>query len=146
MGMHGTLRQDNLSHAKKRRVARTVFPGPVSTREIDHRHPGQYVDVAVDVRQGSLNFGKWVGFEFGTASGDVVWIPEGFANGFIVLSDVADIVYKVTNFWAPEAEHIIRWNDPVTGIDWPIADPILRYKDAQAPCLDAVCILAQYRP
>ena len=78
-------------------------------------------------------------------AGIMLWVPEGFAHGFAVLSDLADVIYKVTDYWAPEMEQVIRWDDPDIGIDWPITDPILVDKDRDAPTLAETAILPQFR-
>lgn len=91
---------------------------------------GEVFDVAVDLRKASLHFGRWVGFVLSAENKRSVWIPEGFAHGFLVLSDTADFVYKTTDFYAPEHERCLLWDDPDIGIDWPISQaPILVTKD-----------------
>ncbi len=91
---------------------------------------GEVYDVAVDVRRGSPTFAKWVGVELSAANKKQMWIPEGFAHGFLVLSDTAEFLYKVTDYYAPEHERCLIWNDPDVGIDWPTGDePILSAKD-----------------
>jgi len=95
-------------------------------------------DVAVDVRPGSASFGRWVGAELSASSFRQLWIPPGFAHGFCVLSPVAQVEYKCTAPYRPEADLSIRWDDPAIGIDWPIEAPLLSDKDAAAPRLDDV--------
>ncbi len=98
---------------------------------------GEVFDVAVDIRKSSLTYGKWVGTTLTAENKLQMWIPEGFAHGFLVLSDVAEFQYKVTDYYAPEYERVIRWDDPTLAIDWPGGiTPILATKDAIAPCLD----------
>lgn len=80
---------------------------------------GAVFDVAVDVRQGSSTFGKWVGVELTEENHKQLWVPEGFAHGFVVLSESADFLYKTTDYYAPQHERCIRWNDPDLRIDWP---------------------------
>lgn len=96
---------------------------------------GSIFDVAVDIRVGSPTFGKWVGVTLDDERKQSLWIPEGFAHGFCVLSEVADVAYKTTDFYAPAAERGIRWDDPLLGISWPIEDPILSEKDLGYPRL-----------
>lgn len=98
---------------------------------------GRVFDVAVDVRRGSPRFGRWVGVELSDENFRQMWIPPGFAHGFLVLSDMADFLYKTTDYYAPAAERSIQWNDPTLGIRWPInkLTPILSGKDAAAPTL-----------
>ena len=84
---------------------------------------GEIFDVAVDLREGSPTFGKWVGRLLSAANKLQMWIPEGFAHGFLVQSDFAEIVYKATDFYAPESERCLLWNDPELKIDWPLTVP-----------------------
>ena len=90
---------------------------------------GAIFDVAADIRVGSPTFGKWVGVTLDDARKQSLWIPEGFAHGFCVLSDEADVAYKATGFYAPAAEKGIIWNDSLLSIDWPIEAPVLSQKD-----------------
>ncbi|MDD3275628.1 MAG: dTDP-4-dehydrorhamnose 3,5-epimerase [Kiritimatiellales bacterium] len=94
---------------------------------------GEVFDVAVDIRQGSPTFGKWVGEFLSDQNHHQMFIPKGFAHGFCVLGEEADLVYKCSDFHAPGDEYGIRWNDPDIGIDWPLTDAILAGKDIQAP-------------
>jgi dTDP-4-dehydrorhamnose 3,5-epimerase len=92
---------------------------------------GSVFDVAVDIRRNSSTFGKWVGVELSAENKRMFWMPPGMAHGFIVLSDSADFLYKATDYYAPEFERTILWNDPDLGIEWPLIDePILSSKDA----------------
>ena len=92
---------------------------------------GEIFDVAVDIRRGSPGFGKWDGVRLSAESRSMLWIPVGFAHGFCVLSDFAEVLYKATNFYSPEHERCLLWNDPELGIAWPIpAAPVLSAKDA----------------
>lgn len=91
---------------------------------------GAVFDVAVDVRRGSATFGRWVGVELSEDNKRMAWIPPGFAHGFLVLSDSADFLYKTTDYWAPEHERTIAWDDPAIGIEWPLqGEPQLSAKD-----------------
>jgi len=91
---------------------------------------GAVYDVAVDLRRGSPTFGRWAGVELTEENKRMLWIPPGFAHGFLVLSDFADFLYKTTDFYAPEHERCLLWNDPALGITWPLSgDPILSVKD-----------------
>jgi dTDP-4-dehydrorhamnose 3,5-epimerase len=93
---------------------------------------GEVFDVAVDIRKSSPTFGKWVGFTLSAENKRMMWIPEGFAHGFLVLSGVAEFLYKTTDYWAPEYERTIKWNDPDLGIQWPLkVKPVLSGKDAE---------------
>ena len=91
---------------------------------------GEVFDVAVDIRKGSPTFGKWVGEYLTAANKKQLWIPEGFAHGFVTLSETAEFLYKTTDYYAPELERCIRWDDPAIGIDWPFeAEPAISAKD-----------------
>ena len=94
---------------------------------------GEVFDVAVDLRRSSPSFGKWVSTDLSAENFNMLWIPPGFAHGFLVLSDVAEFVYKATDFYAPQYERCILWNDQDLGIDWPISghEPILSEKDSK---------------
>lgn len=95
---------------------------------------GAVFDVAVDLRKSSPTFGQWVGKILSADNRMLMWVPPGFAHGFLTLSDTCDFIYKTTDYWSPEYERIIRWNDPVLDIDWQLtAPPILAVKDAAAP-------------
>ncbi|MBX7277834.1 dTDP-4-dehydrorhamnose 3,5-epimerase [Pseudomonas sp. ERGC3:05] len=95
---------------------------------------GEVFDVAVDLRKSSATFGKWVGAHLSASNRSQLWIPEGFAHGFVVLSESAEFLYKTTDYWAPEHERSLAWNDSDVAIDWPFSDsPTLSAKDANAP-------------
>ncbi|QND83256.1 dTDP-4-dehydrorhamnose 3,5-epimerase [Chromobacterium vaccinii] len=96
---------------------------------------GTVFDVAVDIRQGSPTYGKWVGAELSARNKRQLWIPPGFAHGFYTLSNHAEFLYKTTDYWFPELERSIAWNDPDLAIAWPTDTPILSAKDLQAPPL-----------
>jgi dTDP-4-dehydrorhamnose 3,5-epimerase len=99
---------------------------------------GAVWDVAVDLRRGSPTFGEWVGVELSAGNLRQVWVPPGFAHGFCVASERAQVEYKCTDLYRPEDEFGIIWNDPDLAIDWPLADPILSEKDARLPRLAEV--------
>lgn len=105
---------------------------------------GRVLDVAVDIRRGSPRFGRWTAHELSDENHHQLWIPPGFAHGFIVLSEFADFVYGCTDYFAAEYDRGIRWDDPTIGVEWPIADPIISRKDAQAPLLEEVEVLPEY--
>jgi dTDP-4-dehydrorhamnose 3,5-epimerase len=99
---------------------------------------GEIFDVAVDIRRSSPTFGQWVGMKLSAENKRQLWVPPGFAHGFYVLSDWAELIYKATDFYAPEWERSILWSDPLLGIEWPIlpdTEPILSEKDQRASLL-----------
>lgn len=97
---------------------------------------GRVFDVAVDLRRRSPSFGKWVGVELSADNHRQLWVPPGFAHGFVVLSDSADFLYKTTDYYAPEYERCLAWNDPAVGVGWPLEGaPQLSGKDAQGKAL-----------
>ena len=99
---------------------------------------GEVFDVAVDIRKNSATFGQWTGCKLSAENKRQMWIPEGFAHGFVVLSETADFLYKTTDYYAPEYERSILWNDPELAIDWHLEDkPILSVKDKNALPLSA---------
>jgi dTDP-4-dehydrorhamnose 3,5-epimerase len=104
---------------------------------------GEVFDVAVDIRKSSPTFGQWVGEILSAENKRQLWVPEGFAHGFVVLSDTAEFLYKTTNYYAPEHERCIAWNDPTLAIAWPIAgEPVLSAKDAQGAALASAEVFA----
>jgi dTDP-4-dehydrorhamnose 3,5-epimerase len=98
---------------------------------------GEIFDVAVDLRRSSTNFGRWTGHLLSEENKQMLWIPAGFGHGFLVLSEVAEVLYKATDFYAPQGERSILWNDPQIGIQWPDAGvaPVLSAKDAAGKLL-----------
>jgi dTDP-4-dehydrorhamnose 3,5-epimerase len=100
---------------------------------------GAILDVAVDLRLGSPTFGRWTGVELSAENKRQLWVPVGFAHGFAVLSDVADVQYKCTGFYTPAAERVLAWDDPDLGVDWRVRQPVLSPRDL------AGMSLAQYR-
>jgi dTDP-4-dehydrorhamnose 3,5-epimerase len=100
---------------------------------------GKIFDVCVDIRKSSPTFRQWVGAELSDENGRQLWVPPGFAHGFYVLSEMAYVTYKTTDFYAPQWERTILWNDPAIGIEWPLqggAEPVVSGKDAQGKLLD----------
>ena len=109
---------------------------------------GSVFDVAVDIRKDSPTFGRWVGVELSGENHKQMWIPAGLAHGFLVTSDSADFVYKTTDYYAPQAEGCIRWDDPAVGIEWPNSGVpiVISGKDAAAPGLNALIGPARANP
>lgn len=102
---------------------------------------GEVFDVAVDLRKGSKTYGKWVGETLSAENKKQMWIPPGFAHGFLTLSDTAEFLYKTTDYYAPEHERCIRWDDPAIGIAWPLDGvPSLSAKDAAANDLATISV------
>lgn len=99
---------------------------------------GEIFDVAVDIRPDSDTFGHWVGVRLSEENKHQLWVPPGFAHGFQVLSDSADVEYKCTDYYDPEGEGGVRWDDPGLSIEWPLADPLVSEKDRHLPGLAAL--------
>lgn len=96
---------------------------------------GEIFDVAVDIRRGSPTFGQWVGEILSAENGRLLYVPSGFAHGFCVLSETADLIYKTTDYYNPESEKGIMWNDPQINVEWPISTPLLSTRDKKLPSL-----------
>ena len=101
---------------------------------------GEIFDVAVDLRRNSVSFGRWIGARLSGTNHRQLWVPVGFAHGFLTLSDTAEVLYKTAGYWSRPCERSLRWNDPAIGIEWPLNDlaglePLLTGKDAEAPTL-----------
>jgi len=104
---------------------------------------GEVFDVAVDLRRSSPAFGRWMGTNLSAENKRQIWIPEGFAHGFLVLSETAEFLYKTTDYWAPEHESCIRWDDPGIGVQWPLGGaPQVSAKDAQGSFLNVAEVFA----
>lgn len=104
---------------------------------------GAVFDVVVDLRRSSPSFGKWVGIELSAENKKQLWVPPGFAHGFVVTSDSAEFLYKTTDYWYPEHERSLLWSDPVVGIQWPLdGDPQLAAKDSAAKTLQDADVFA----
>ena len=138
--------QDNHSHSA-RRVLRGLHyqKHPRAQGKLVMVLRGEIFDVAVDLRRGSPTFGKWIGRVLSSENWHMLYIPIGFAHGFCVLSEDADVVYKVTDEYAPDCERGIVWNDPVFGIQWPVAQPVVSTKDAALPRLQGADFNFEFR-
>jgi dTDP-4-dehydrorhamnose 3,5-epimerase len=122
--------QDNHSRSVKNVLRGLHYQTQQPQGKLVRAVQGTVFDVAVDIRKGSPTFGQHVGVELSAENKRMLWIPEGFAHGFVVLSDTAEFLYKTTDYWAPEFERSIAWNDPVLDIKWPIQEmPALSTKD-----------------
>jgi dTDP-4-dehydrorhamnose 3,5-epimerase len=130
-GIQTTFVQDNHSRSEKNVLRGLHYQIQQPQGKLVRVIRGAVFDVAVDIRQSSPTFGRWVGFELSEDNHRQMWIPQGFAHGFLVLSDVAEFLYKTTDYWAPQHERAILWNDPDLAIKWPLQNPpILSAKDA----------------
>lgn len=134
-GIGGAFVQDNVSRSRG---------GVIRGLHYQHPHPqgklvsvlhGAVWDVAVDVRAGSPTRGRWTAHTLSARNARQLWIPEGFAHGFAVLTPSAVFSYRCTDVHHPECEHTVRWDDPDLAIRWPVGDPLLSPRDAAAPCL-----------
>lgn len=133
VGIDAVFVQDNHSGSKRNTIRGLHYQIQHSQGKLVSVLSGEIYDVAVDLRQSSPTFGKWVGTEMSADHHEQLWIPVGFAHGFLVLSEWAEVLYKVTNFYTPEWERTLLWNDPSIGINWPLANdaqPLLSEKDA----------------
>ncbi|WP_297421156.1 dTDP-4-dehydrorhamnose 3,5-epimerase [Thermococcus sp.] len=135
-GIKGDFIQDNHSKSRYGVLRGLHFQRePYAQAKIVRAVRGIIYDVAVDLRKNSPTFGKWVGVILSEHNKYQLYIPRGFAHGFLVLSDVAEVVYKVDNVYAPDYEAGIIWNDPDIGIEWPVDEPIVSEKDGKWPTL-----------
>ena len=128
--------QDNHSRSTKGVLRGLHYQNPPKAQgKLIRVIAGEIFDVAVDIRKGSPTYGKWVGLILSAQNKKMLYVPPGFAHGFCVLSDVAEVLYKTTEEYSPKYEAGILWNDPDIGITWPIKDPILSEKDKGWPPL-----------
>lgn len=124
-----TFVQDNHSRSQKNVLRGLHFQKQNPQGKLVRVVRGEVFDVAVDIRKDSLTYGKWVGVLLSEENKSQLWIPPGLAHGFLVLSDIADFEYKCTNYYDPNSEGCLLWNDPTVNITWPILTPILSEKD-----------------
>lgn len=137
-GIAGTFVQDNISRSRRGILRGLHLQHPHAQGKLVSALDGEVFDVAVDVRTGSPRFGQWVGEILSSENKRQLWIPPGFAHGFVVLSEEAIFHYKCTDAYHPECELSVLWNDPAIGIDWPLPDPVLNEKDRGALPLAAI--------
>lgn len=137
-GLPVTFVQDNFSSSKHGVLRGLHYQEPHPQGKLVWVVSGEVFDVAVDIRHGSPTFGRWTGATLSAGNARQLWIPEGFAHGFVVTGDHAHFAYKCTDRYDRDADGSIRWDDPAIGIEWPVADPILSEKDAAAPLLSQV--------
>jgi dTDP-4-dehydrorhamnose 3,5-epimerase len=129
--------QDNHSRSTVKGVLRGLHfqRKPAAQGKLVRCTLGEVFDVAVDIRKGSPTYGRWVSATLSAENRRILWIPEGFAHGFLTITDVAEVEYRVTAEYSSTHDRVIRWNDPEIGIEWSISNPILSKKDAEAPPL-----------
>jgi len=133
-GLESRFVQDNHSRSAKGVLRGLHYQIRQAQGKLVRVVEGEVFDVAVDIRKSSPTFGKWVGIHLSAENKRQFWVPEGFAHGFLVLSDFAEFLYKTTDYYAPEHERAILWNDPDLAIEWPFdGEPLLSEKDAAAP-------------
>ncbi|MBV5323561.1 dTDP-4-dehydrorhamnose 3,5-epimerase [bacterium] len=131
--------QDNHSHSYKNVLRGMHYQIRQPQGKLVRIAQGEVFDVAVDLRKNSSTFGQWVGETLSAENKKQLWIPEGFAHGFLVLSESADFLYKTTDYWAPKFERTILWNDSAIAIQWPISvPPILSEKDQAGTMLQNI--------
>jgi dTDP-4-dehydrorhamnose 3,5-epimerase len=138
LGILGPFVQDNSSHSIKDTLRGLHFQNPKAQGKLVSVSRGAVFDVVVDIRKSSKTFGEWFGLELSEANHLQLWVPPGFAHGFCVTSDIADFHYKCTNLYAPECEQSVLFSDESIGIKWPVKNPLLSKKDAEAPKLSAL--------
>lgn len=137
-GLNADFVQDNVSRSRRGVLRGLHYQNPTPQAKLISVLEGTVWDVAVDLRVESATFGGWAGWELSEENARQLYLPAGFAHGFLVTSETALVSYKCTNPYAPEHERTLRWNAPDVGIDWPISNPILSAKDAGAPFLDEI--------
>jgi len=128
--------QDNHSHSTRHTLRGLHFQIKQPQGKLVRVTRGEVFDVAVDIRRSSPRFGQWVGVVLSATNHHMLWVPPGFAHGYLALSEEIDFVYKCTDYYAPQHERAIRWNDTQLGVEWPLpadAAPVLSGKDAIAP-------------
>ena len=136
-GIDARFVQDNLARSSRgvlRGLHYQIPPG--AQGKLVGTVRGEIFDVAVDLRVGSPTYSRWVGATLDAERGQLLWIPEGFAHGYVVLSEMADVYYKCTVEYRPELDRGVLWNDPSIGVHWPVADPVVSAKDRAQPGLD----------
>ena len=137
-GIDRTFVQDNYSHSKKGILRGLHYQLRHAQAKLICVLEGEIFDVAVDIRCGSPWFGQWFGTYLSSQNKRQMFIPEGFAHGFCVLSEMADIMYKCTDFYVPQEEFGLYWSDPTIGIHWPVTSPSLSEKDTRSPLLSEI--------
>lgn len=141
IGIEGTFVQDNMASSSKGILRGLHIQNPRSQGKLVQVVVGEVFDVAVDIRHGSPTFGAWVGVILSADNHRQFWVPPGFAHGYMVTSEQAIFSYKCTDFYHPETEFSLLWNDPDIGIDWPEGiEPVLSEKDQKAELLKDIAV------
>lgn len=135
-GVSSTFVQDNHSKSAKGVLRGLHYQIRQPQGKLVRVLAGAVYDVVVDMRRSSPFYGRWVGIELSAGNRQQIWVPAGFAHGFVVTSETAEVSYKTTDYWAPEHERALLWNDPALAIDWPLTgEPMLSGKDSQGKLL-----------
>lgn len=137
-GLDRPFVQDNHSRSRQNVLRGLHFQHPRPQGKLVQALRGEVFDVVVDVRVGAPTFGRWAGRRLSDETRCQLWVPEGFAHGFVAMSQAADVHYKCTDFYAPEAQHTLRWDDAAVDVEWPVDDPILSERDAAGRTLEAL--------
>ena len=142
-GLYAKFVQDNHSRSTKGVLRGLHYQIQQPQGKLVRVVRGSVFDVAVDIRKSSAHFGRWVGVELSEENHRQLWVPPGFAHGFLVTSDTADFLYKTTDYYAPEFERCLAWNDPGVGVEWPLAGnaPQLSGKDQAGGLLENAHVL-----
>ncbi len=138
IGVIGPFVQDNISRSRRGVLRGLHLQCPHAQAKLVSVYEGEVFDVAADVRIGSPTFGKWCAASISAENKRQLYVPPDFAHGFVVISETALFSYKCTDYYHPETERSVRWDDPRLGVEWPISDVELSQKDREAPTLDAI--------
>lgn len=143
-GIAGPFVQDNLARSRRGVLRGLHFQHPTAQGKLICVVRGAVLDVVVDIRVGSPSFGRSAAVRLDDDARWQIWVPRGFAHGYCVVSDEADVLYKVDAPYRPAEESVVAWNDPDLGLAWPVAEPILNARDRQAPRLRDLTALPRY--
>ena len=135
LGIRDTFVQDNHSNSRRGTLRGLHYQLPHAQAKLCRVIRGEVLDVAVDIRRGSSTFGKWTSAVLSAENKYQVYVPRGFAHGFVVLSEEAEFLYKCSDFYDPSSEHGVFWQDPQLGIQWGVTEPLISEKDSQYPRL-----------
>lgn len=147
-GIDAAFVQDNVSYSERNVLRGLHLQNPNAQGKLIWVLQGEVFDAVVDLRRGSPSFGRWTGVVLSSQNQRQLWVPEGYGHGFCVLSEAALFAYKCTDFYVPESELTVRWNDPDIGIEWPLPDPVLSERDGNAELLATLdpALLPVYSP